>query len=667
MEPGVTSRIRLLFLAVSIMALVVGARLVVLQVFRCEDLRARASFQHRREIQVPATRGAIVDRNGRELAVSLKTESLFAHPRRVGDPREAARLLAPIVGLTEDQILVRLRSDKPFAYIHRFLEPEQARAVRDLDLPVGINEPFGFHPSFKRYYPRGRLGVHVVGFANIDGKGVEGMEARFDSDLRGEPTSYIVLQDGQNGLLRQKILRAPERTPRDVVLSIDLVLQHAAERELDRAMSHSGARAASAVLMDSATGQILALANRPAADANHYGQACAEAKINRAVVHEYEPGSTFKIVSMAAVLEQDKVRPGDRFDCENGLLITGRRRIRDSSPHDMLSALDIMVKSSNIGMVKIARRIESPQLRQTISRFGFGARTGIELPGERAGSLRPIAEWSDYSHDSLAFGHEIGVTVVQMASAFAVVANDGIRIPPRLVLGLADTDSIERSDSPRSHRVISSSTARLLTSMLEETVARGTGTNADLPGYRLAGKTGTAQKLVDGSFSETEYMASFGGFGPVSSPRLVGLVVLDTPDGDRRHGGQVAAPVFARIMESALRYLRVPGDEEIPTVVGTKVATREVSQPRPRAMANRGESPGAVPDLRGLSMREAISTITSRGYRPQVVGTGFVVEQHPAAGTLLARDEPCRVRLEEPSAVLTSQAIQPHHPGSTTR
>jgi cell division protein FtsI (penicillin-binding protein 3) len=402
----------------------------------------------------------------------------------------------------------------------------------------------------------------VLGFASIDGEGVEGVEQRYDYELSGDPTLYLVLQDGLNGLVRQKTIDAPDKQPRDLVLSIDANLQHFVERELDRAMRDTGARGTSAILMDPATGRVLALANRPAADPNRYGAATDAQRVNRAVVHQYEPGSTFKIASMSAALEHRAVRPDQLVDCERGSYVFRGRRIRDIGRNELLSARQVFEKSSNVGMVKIVHGVDPHDLRNTIVRLGFANRTGIELPGEVPGSLSPVSRWSAQTQPSLAFGYEISVTVVQMASALSVIANDGIRVPPRVALGLRDANGrIHRFDTPPPTRAISSRTARELAAMMEGVVLRGTGTRARLTGYRVAGKSGTARKIVDGRYSDSHFFASFGGFAPASAPLLVGLVLIDTPRG-KYNGGEVAAPVFGRIMEDALRYVRAPRDED---------------------------------------------------------------------------------------------------------
>lgn len=556
------NHIRLLIVmgVVVLMASAIGARLYQLQVRHCQRFRARAENQHQREFAVQATRGAILDRNGRELAVSLNTKSLFAHPWKVENPQRAAEVLAPVLGVSRRELSRRLRSDKPFVYLRRFLDPEMAQAVRQLELPLGAGQPFGFETEPKRYYPRGKLAVHVIGYATIDGDGVEGVEKQFDSVLQGDPTVYLALQDARNGQLRQ-LVRAPERESLDVVLSIDMVLQHVVERELDRAMRETGAREASAILLDPSNGQVLALANRPAADLDLYPKATDAQRVNRAVVYMYEPGSTFKIVPMAAALERGRLRPNDRFYCEKGRYRAGRRTIRDVASYETLTARQIMAKSSNIGMVKITRKLERQELWETIDRFGFGQKTGIELPGECSGRLQPVSTWSGLSQDSIAFGQEIGVTALQMVVSIATVANDGVHVPPRVVLGTRDSDGDVRPfEPPPSQRVIDVQVARELQRMLEGVVESGTGTRAAVQGYRIAGKSGTAQVALAGGYSESDYVASFGGFGPVAEPRLAGLVVLHSPAGDRYHGGEIAGPIFGRIMSDALRYLRIPAD-----------------------------------------------------------------------------------------------------------
>jgi cell division protein FtsI (penicillin-binding protein 3) len=632
------------------MAVAIGARLYQLQISMCERFRIRAQDQHHSSIEVPAVRGSILDRHGNELAVSLETHSLYAHPQRIDEPEKVAAALAPILNVSRGKLLKLLRQDKKFVYLKRSLSPSEVEAVRALDLPMGSNEPFGLEPQHKRSYPNDRLAVHVIGFANIDGEGAEGIEKVFDEELKGDPAVYLAVQDAHSNQIRQ-LVRAPEEMPHDVVLTIDLNLQHAVERELDRAMRQTGARAASAVLVDPTTGQILALANRPAANPNEYGRAKPSERINRAVVHYYEPGSTFKFVPMAAALDRGKVRRNQWFDCEKGCMNAGRRMIRDISPEGMLTPDQILAKSSNIGMVKITRALNPSELRESILNFGFAAKTGVELPGETPGRLAPAEEWSSLTQDSLAFGQEIGVTALQMASALATIANDGVQLPPRIVLGRIDPDGMFHGrDAPAPKRVLSSAAARKIGAMLEGVVENGTGTRAAVPGYRIAGKSGTAQKAVaGGGYSETDFFASFGGFGPLPSPRVAGLVLLDSPRGKRHQGGFVAAPVFGRIMTEALYHLRIPPRR--PEVSPSFVANGGLPAPSKQDSATVLQyAEGTIPDVRGLSLRDAAAALSSQGCLVRVSGNGYVAAQKPVAGAKLADGATCYLRLSSSAA-----------------
>jgi cell division protein FtsI/penicillin-binding protein 2 len=562
MEPKARNRVALLTLAVVALAVGISGRLYQLGIERSGLLQDQARRQHERRVEVWGRRGAIVDRRGRELAVSLDSSSLFAHPHRVADPERAAALLAPVLGMKRARILAKLQSDEPFVWIQRRLDSSVANAVRQLDLPIGQGEPFGFETEAKRYYPRGELAIHVVGFTDIDQMGIEGMERSLDEMLRGDPTGYLAVRDGR-GASVLKLVQQPARQPKDVVLTLDLVLQHIVERELDRAMRETGARWSSAVLLDPTTGAVLALANRPNPNPRRYGRSDPACRRNLAITDTFEPGSTFKIVTAAAALDTGRVHPEQLFDCGRGSIRIAGQTIGDHHPFGVLSVREILEKSSNVGMVRISRTLAPETLESYIRRFGFGDKTGIELPGESPGILAELSEWSGLSAASLSFGHEITATPLQMALAFAIVANDGVAVPPRIILGARSADgTLEQPATPEPRRVVSSRTAHTLASILEGVIVRGTGGAAAVPGYRVAGKTGTAQKPVRGGYSDSLYVASFGGFGSVRSPRVAGIVVLDSPRGEIHSGGAVAAPVFGRIMADALTYLRVPPDED---------------------------------------------------------------------------------------------------------
>ena len=652
-------RLWALALVVACLAGGIGWRLFQLQVAHRDVLRARANNQHVKRVEVPATRGAIVDRNGVELAVSLDTDSLYAHPHRVTDARAAAKALAPLLGKSRGQLLSRLQSDKRFVWLGRFLDPDTAASVRALDLNADSPRAFGLLPEPRRHYPRGTLAAHVVGYATIDGEGVAGIEGRYDDELAGLPTSYLVQQDGRNRRVRLPVPQSVKQ-PRDIVLSIDTVLQHIVERELVHAVESTGARAASAVLLDPATGQILALANYPVADPNHWGRASHQQRVNRAIVHFYEPGSTFKMIPMSAALELETVSLRERFHCENGIYKLGARRIKDISPNGLLTPPEILAESSNIGMVKIASTLEPRSLSQYIRAYGFGQKTGIELPGESPGLYRHESRWSDFTQASLSFGQEIGVTVLQMASAIGSIAYDGVIVPPRVVLGTRSADG-EMRPAPKTkpRRVIDPITAERIRIMMEGVVEDGTGARAAVPGYRIAGKSGTAQIAVDGKYSETDYMASFGGFGPAHDPRVVGLVVLDSPRGEWIHGGQVAAPVFAEIMGAALRHLRAPYDD--PPIFVERGRPDEALVASASSRSNTLARPvrsGVVPELYGLGIREALVRLNASQMTCQIRGKGVVLRQYPAAGTQLTVGEPCRLVLGEPARLAGSGAGQ---------
>ncbi|HEX5045234.1 MAG TPA: penicillin-binding transpeptidase domain-containing protein [Candidatus Polarisedimenticolaceae bacterium] len=658
MHSDLRHRVAWLVLLIGLVATGVVSRLYVLQVTRGDSLRAQARRQHQQRIQVLGRRGGIVDRDGRELAVSLETWSLFAHPARVPDKVKAARLLAPLLELPLDRVLARLQSGEPFVWLKRRLDPAVADAIRRLDLPVGKGRALDFEMEGKRFYPRGSLAAHVIGFADIDQKGIEGTERTLDDLLQCGRATYLATLDAKGGMVLQRV-GPEERRPEDVVLTLDLVLQHVVERELDRAMKDTGAKAASAILLDPRSGQVLALANRPTADLNDYGTAPSGARKNRAVTDLYEPGSTFKIVGAAAALDQGKVSPDQLFDCENGeLTLPGGHTVHDHERFRLLTLRGVLEHSSNVGMIKVVRPLPKDVLHDYVKRFGFGGKTGIELPGETAGLLSAPSRWSATTQPSLAMGYEIGVTALQMAAATAALANGGTWYPPRVVLGTRSEDgTFHPAPAPQSRRVVAERTARTMASLMEGVIEEGTGKQAWVAGYRIAGKTGTARKSGTWRGYSTDKVPSFVGFGPSRNPRLAGLVVLDSPVGARYYGGQVAAPVFARILGEALAHLRIPPDED--PLVDEKPrdergVLRAARRDRVRESAPEAEpvftrmwtAPGQMPDVRGLPLRAAISVLGDRGCRTSVRGSGFVTGQTPAPATPLAAPAACAIALE---------------------
>ena len=534
----------------------IAAKLFTIQIHHGHRLAERATKQYQRLVPLVSRRGTIFDRTGRELAVSLRASSAFAHPETISRPAETARALAPILGQPAREIQARLTSDKTFVWLRRQLDPRQAEAIGDLGLK-GI----GLFPESRRYYPRQELAAHVLGMVGLDERGLEGVEHLYDDLLGGKPQFVVAQQDALGRLVFRQ--EDPEvKTPIfDVYLTIDEVLQYIAERELARAVERSGAKAGTVVILDPASGEILALANQPTFDPNRYTQASNAEKRNRAATDYVEPGSIFKVILAAGALEEGIVRPTDLFHGEHGAIEVGRITIRDHEKYGWLTVQQILAHSSNVGAIKIGQKLGKSLYYHYMSAFGFGNVTGVDLPGETPGLVRRPKGWSGLSLSVLSLGHEVSVTPIQFASAFAAVANGGVLLRPHVVRRLQTQDrKIVRPTEPAVvRRVISEPTARTLLRMLTSTVDEGTGKEAAVPDYAVAGKTGTAQKVdpATGRYSHRKVVASFVGAVPAESPRLVILVMIDEPE-RFRWGGTVAAPTFREIARDAMKYLRIP-------------------------------------------------------------------------------------------------------------
>ncbi|HEU5394293.1 MAG TPA: penicillin-binding protein 2, partial [Candidatus Methylomirabilis sp.] len=499
--------------------------------------------------------GMITDRHGRELAVSLEAQSLYAHPGAVRAPRAAAAALAPILGQSRGEVLRRLTADKPFVWLQRKLPARQAEVLASLSLP-GI----GLLPETRRSYPRGELAAHLVGFVGLDDAGLEGVEYQYDALLGGGPRFVT----GRVDALGRVLFRdegPPRPAPVDLVLTVDEVIQYVAERELQRAVAKAQAQAGSVLVLDPGSGEVLALANVPTFSPDAFAEGSAPARRNRALADSYEPGSVFKMVLAAAALEEGLVRPEELFFGEHGVIEVAGVKIRDHEPYGWLTFSQVVARSSNVGAIKVGQRLGRSTYYSYLSGFGFGARTGVDLPGETPGLLRRPRQWSAVSIGALSIGQEVSVTSLQLVSALAAVANGGRLYQPHVLKAVrGEAGAATREIPPQVVRqVISPETARRLTAILVEAVERGTGKAAAVPGYTVAGKTGTAQKLdrETGLYSRSKVVASFAGFVPAESPRLAILVVLDEPAHDR-WGGSAAGPAFREIAREVLGYLNVP-------------------------------------------------------------------------------------------------------------
>lgn len=551
---------------------VIGGRLVQTQVFHHDQMLAQAANQHRHRLTIPPFRGEITDRNGRPLALTVAAESIYAEPPnyRGADLREAAAALAACLDRAPAHIERRLRRPSEFSWLRRKASREQAACARESGHPVGVIE------EYRRAYPGGALAAHLIGYVGVDGNGLGGIEHALDGRIRGEPGRRTVWTDGRRTGRRSRVDEAP-RPGADVRLTLDLRAQAIAEDELARGVEETGARGGVAILLESATGEVLALAGLPGFDPNRYGAFPRAALRNQAVTDPYEPGSVFKIVTAAAALEEGVTHEDEPFDTGGGRYAVGNRVVRDWQPLGPLTFAGVIRRSSNIGTLQVAARLGSRRLLRYIRAFGFGRPTGIGGAGESRGIVPAAGRWRPIRLATVSFGQGIAVTPAQMAQAVNVIAAGGVRIPLRLTREVGG----EPAPFARGERVVSEATAARMRRLLAGVVSDGTGRSAGVDGFEVAGKTGTAQKAVPGGYSETDYIASFAGFAPAEHPVFTAVVLLDTSQPN--HSGANAARVFGRIAARMLRrYRQAP--PETPVLVA-RAAPAVESAPPARAFA----------------------------------------------------------------------------------
>lgn len=622
---------------------VVVARLVQVQLVRHEHYVARAQRQQERTLDLHPVRGSIMDTRGRVLAESIAAESIYADPQSIADRRGVARKLAavPGLGLSAREIESKLRGSGSFAWIARQLPLETTAEVRKLGLP-GIY----FIEAHRRTYPRAMLGANVIGYVGVDGDGLAGIEHSFAGYLQGTPGKVTLLKDARKGIYLvggDGANRAKDG--QHVVLTIDSVVQFIAERALRNAVETHRASGGSVVVMEPETGDILAMASWPTYDPNRFRDFTPVAWKNRNVQDFYEPGSTFKIITAAAGLEERLVTPSQILDCANGAITIGNITIREHDDHQygLLSFEDVIVKSSNVGTVRVGLALGQQRMHDWVRKFGFGERTGLPLPGESPGLVRRVSRWTQVSPASISIGQEIGVTPLQIVRAVSAVATGGLLVEPRIVKRVVDDEGRSVYEPPRAkpRRIMSEKTAAVLNEILKNVVARGTGNKAALAEHVVAGKTGTAQKAVGRmGYIDGRYVGSFAGYVPADRPRLAILVVVDEPRGEH-YGGAVAAPAFREIAEGALRYLGVQPSLPSRSIHVGRPLLAAFSQPR----AQSGPVAG-MPDLRGLDARAAISRAVSSGLTVRTVGSGVVISQEPKPGGALPAHRSVVLRLE---------------------
>jgi cell division protein FtsI (penicillin-binding protein 3) len=650
-ERLVRLRLMLVALSVSLWALGIGVRLFQLQVLERAFFEKQAARQSERTINIDPRRGPILDRHGHQLAVSVDAQSVYAVPQDVDDPKATAQALARALGLDaagRRELQAQLSRNRAFVWIKRKLDPGTAGAVRDLELP-GV----GFITESKRYYPQRELGAHVLGWVGLDNAGMSGIEYAFDAQMRGRAAKVVVRTDARRAPIEH--IEKPSTEGHTVVLTIDEAIQHVAEVELEAAVARTGAQAGTLIVMEPRSGEILALANRPTFNPNRFGAYSSSRWRNRAVVDSFEPGSIFKIVTAAAALQEKVVSPDEVLDCGGGWIEIGGVRINDHGVFNDLRFREVISRSSDVGVIRVAQRLGRENFNRYVREFGFGAPTGIELPGEASGLLRPTARWSALSLPSMSFGQEIGVTAVQFTAAAAAVANGGYLMRPTIVKRIEDRDGrvVKETKPLVVRRVLEPETVDALTDLLRGVVRDGTGKQAALTGFTVAGKTGTGQKVdASGRYSMIDHVASFVGFVPAARPALVILASLDEPKGEQNQGGDVAAPLFARVADRALRQLAVPPEDPsrvlrpLPLATEALLSRAAYRAPAPAAPeAEPVDEPGRMPDLRGQPAREAAIAAARRGLTVELRGSGRVVAQTPDPGAEIEAGLTCVLTL----------------------
>jgi cell division protein FtsI (penicillin-binding protein 3) len=674
----------------------IGLRLVDLQVLRYGDFTQRAQRQQQRTIEVAPRRGIIYDRNGRELAMSVMVDSIFAVPTEIPNQAGTAALLGRILKVDSRELLAHMKASHAFCWVARKVDADLAARVRALNLK-GIY----FQKEPKRFYPKRELAAQVMGYVGMDDEGLGGIEREYDERLRGNPGKMLISLDA-----RRRWFGRVERQPdpgQNVVLTIDQNIQYIAERELQTAIEQTKAAAGTIIVSNPHTGEVLALANRPTFNPNIFNKVPAAYLKNHAVSDVYEPGSTFKIVTVAAALDEKLTRPDELIDCQMGAIVVGGMRIRDHAKFGLIPVTDIIAHSSDVGAIKLGLRLGEERFDNYIRAFGIGAQTGIELPGETRGLAKPVTRWSKVSIGAISMGQEIGISALQLEGMISTIANDGVWQAPHIVAapqaGLHEAADHPGSEPPaEQRRVISNLTAAQMRMMLQQVVLRGTGRKAQLDGYSAAGKTGTAQKVdpSTGAYSRSKYVASFAGFAPINNPALTVVVILDSAVG-LHQGGQICAPVFQRVMQQTLEYLNVPHDTDVrmprsllaklkdsdldesspdrlaggpemavadmplekPPASATPVAPMGSSAPAAAAQPQASLLPASgtvvmdvesgglvVPSLIGKPVRAAVEMAQDAGFEIDVIGDGIAREQAPAPGTRIAPGGRVAVRFE---------------------
>ena len=667
------------WLVVGVVALIwmaaVLARLSYLQLFCYGEYFARAQHQQRHVFEISPKRGTIYDRKGQELAISIPMDSVFGDPTDIKDASLVARLLSRVLNIPPEEIETKIREARTPVRLAKKLSPEIVQRIDDMNLK-GVF----FQKENRRVYPQRQSLAHALGYVDTDEKGIGGIEYAFDKQIRGKPGRMMVMSDGKRRWYDRSEAAADPGA--SVTLTVDETIQFIAEKELARGMEETHSKFGTVVIQDPNTGELLAMANFPAFDPNDAGTYSDEVRRNRAVTAAYEPGSTFKVVTMTGAIENGVTNPDKLVDCQMGSILVAGRLIHDWHPFGVLSVRDLFANSSDVGSIKVALELGAPRFYDTIRSFGIGQLTGIELPGENRGKLRPVENWNASAIGSVAIGQEISVTPVQIISAISAVANGGLLYKPRIVKEIQGGIASGPLPRPVPQQVTDAKTAATVRGMMETVVLSGTGKLAQLNGYTAAGKSGTAQQIDPdtGRYSPNKYIASFVGFAPVNEPAVTILIVFDSPQG-AHHGGEIGGPVFKRIAEQVLAYLDVPGDIPEPSETETaknvgharvpeedlsnginearfKAATEQQDVSSATTVAFSDGDAVIVPDLAGETVRGVTEDCSRLGLVPSLIGSGVALEQSPEAGTRVVHGSRVTVRFGRVAAEEPTTAAQ---------
>ena len=653
-----TARLAVVILGITLWILCILIRLVQLQVFEHQTFVQLANERQQERRSIMAPRGVIYDSRMDELAKSVTVSTAVAEPRRIQDIPLVAQTLAEILEMNPKELLNRMTNPNRQTYmvVKRRIDPEAEKRIKELDID-GVY----FVDESMRVYPGRELASHTLGFVNMNNEAGGGIELQYDKELRGKDGVYSFEVDAHGRSLGVKVDKAPVQG-HSLVLSLDRSIQYIADQALKAGVEKAQAKAGTAIVMESDTGKILALSNYPQFNCNAYNTYDLDILRNRAVSDIFEPGSTFKVVVATAALEAGLARPDEMIDCQMGSITIGKHVFRDHNKYGLLTFGQILEFSSNVGAAKLGLRLGQQRLYEALRNFGFGSKSGVDLPGEIVGLVRDWHDWSGLSIGAISFGQEVGVTSIQILTAINAIANGGYRVRPSVVDRIIDENGdLVSVRPPERVRLMSPKTADAVSNAFEGVVLRGTGRRAALEGYRAAGKTGTAQKIVDGAYSSSKYVSSFIGFAPLPHPRITVLVQIDESKGSH-YGGEICAPVFQKIAQDTLMQLHVPPDQQLPlpkltpavAAISAEDYLPDAVQPLEEPKPSIEQTPGVIaiqvggesvvlPDFLGMSKRSVVSRCMELGLRLKSSGSGIAVLQSPLPGTKVPLGSSCSI------------------------